>query len=429
MKFNNSFLRSFLLQTPLPSKIFIYSFLVFNLFPSFYLYFTNYYEGLYGVSNSNEYYTALNLNLIIVVVFGTLFLLFFSFFKLLYHIKPNKSIVLVDKFSIIIKTSTQSYFFNKKNYNLVLQFGAFGSLLVWIYFFSGGYEKLLLLGADVDQWEFRIISYDDRSRFLIAFLEIARRFILPFSCVYLLVLNSMNIIYTKKSVIYFFLISLLLSGVMTLDRGPILLFFIMFIFVKLNFKLSKLKFILGGIISLLSIVILASILTYVQYNILDFSFSQIFESAINFLWHRTILVPSIASIELSYFNFPLNSEKLYLAFSRLGAIFGKEYVAIGSSNSIYVTPVGFIADIWRNLGIIGIIFFSVFFGFLFSRLDYIQRNLSPIMQIPYSFSALSFCFFLIFGVFFSQGVFVHILMMFIVGVILKNEKIKTNNGQ
>ncbi|MEY4455948.1 MAG: hypothetical protein RLY15_212 [Bacteroidota bacterium] len=430
MKENILYNHSFAIQTPLPSKIFLYAFLIFNFLPSLYLFVTNYYEGLYGASDTKDYYNALYLNFIIIIIFGMLYLIFLLIFKLFLKVKSNYSVVLIGNTkkifneNILIKTSTQSYFVSKQMYNFVLRFGAFGSILVWIYFFSGGYEKLLLLGADVDQWEFRIISYDDRSRFLIAFLEVARRFILPFTCVYLLVFKSMKINYTKKRVIYFYLFSLLLSGIMTLDRGPILLFFVMFIFVKINFKISKFQYFFGSIISLLGIIFLASVLTYLQYNILDFSFSQVFESALNFLWHRTILVPSIASIELSYYNFPLGSDKLYLSFSRLGAIFGKDYIAIGDANSLYVTPVGFIADIWRNVGLAGIVVFSIFFAFLFSKLDSIQSKLSPIMRIPFSFTTLSFCFFLIFGVFFSQGIFVHIIMMFIVGSALKNENIR-----
>jgi hypothetical protein len=118
----------------------------------------------------------------------------------------------------------------------------------------------------------------------------------------------------------------------------------------------------------------------------------------------------------------MNSEKLFFSFSRLGAVFGKDYIAIGDEKSIYVTPVGFIADIWRNIGLFGVILFSIFFAYLFRHLNYLQNKMSPITRIPFSFTVLSFCFFLIFGVFFSQGIFVHIILLFLVSVFLRNEK-------
>lgn len=419
----------FKIKTPSPSRIFFYSYLVFNLLPSFYLFITNHFESLYGVPNTSAYYTALRLNLEMIILFGALYIIFSFFFKIVFKVKKSKSVVSVYDnkkiFSgnVISESGSDRFIISEKTYKLVLLFGCFGATLVWIYFFTGGYEKLFLIGADVDQWEFRIISYDDRSRILIALLEIARRFILPFTCVYLLVHNSLNLKYTNKKLVYFMLFTLLISGAMTLDRGPILLFFIMFIFVKINFDITKTQYFLFGIVSFIGIIFLASFLTYIQYNILDFTYSQIIETAFNFIWHRTILVPSIASIELSYFNFPLYSDKLYFSFSRLGAVFGKDYIAIGDEKSIYVTPVGFIADIWRNIGLLGVIFFSIFLAYLFRHLNYLQNKMSPITRIPFSFTVLSFCFFLIFGVFFSQGIFVHIILMFLVSVFLRNEKL------
>lgn len=426
---------NFKIKTPIPSRIFFYSYLVFNLLPSIYLLSTNYYEGLYDVPDTISYYNALSLNLVVVLLFGIFYTLFSYFLKFFFKFKNNNSTIKIfDKFNIfngnvISLSGVDKYIISVKTYKLVVYFGLFGSVLVWLYFFTGGYEKLLLIGSDTDQWEFRIISYDDRSRLLIAFLEISRRFILPFTCVYLLVLNSLNLKYTKSLTIYFLLFTQFLSGVMTLDRGPILLFFIMFVFVKINFEVSRKAYVFFGLISFLGVIFLASFLTYIQYNILDFSFAQIVETAFNFIWHRTILVPSIASVELSYFNFPFNSEKLFFAFSRLGAIFGNDYIAIGDENSIYVTPVGFIADIWRNIGLIGVILFSFVFAILFNHLNYLQSKMSPLLRIPYSFTVLSFCFFLIFGVFFSQGIFVHIFLMYIVSFIFRNEKLKIINDK
>ena len=144
MKKRKSIIKNFLIQTPLPSRIFFYTFLVFNFLPSLYLFATNYYEGLYGVANTNDYYTALNLNFIIIIVFGLFYLTFRYLFKLFLKTKSKNSNIHIRDKEIVIISSNESFFISKKMYNWVIRFGIFGAIVVWVYLLLGGYEKLLL---------------------------------------------------------------------------------------------------------------------------------------------------------------------------------------------------------------------------------------------------------------------------------------------
>ena len=285
-----------------------------------------------------------------------------------------------------------------------------GIIFTLVYFFDGGYEKLLAFGSIMDEWAFRLIGYDDRSRIVIAMLEASRRVLLPIGVSYLFVLFRLGRIGAKTFLLGLGAACQLLGAAMTLDRAPILLFFVMFLFINLCIGLSYMKVLrtlLGAIAVLLPI---AGLTTFLQYNISAFSGSDIVTTGQDFLLHRTILVPSIASIELSFIQFPIGSDKLLLRFSRLTALFGGTYVGTEDANSIYVTPVGAIADIWRNFGYPGIVVCSAGLALYFRKLDSLMRNVGPVDAIVHSFNALSLAFYYIFGGLFSQGVIFQMLM-------------------
>jgi hypothetical protein len=419
-----------------PSVAFLLTVIFFNFIPALYILFMDVNEGLYGHIDSELYGKATRLYVWNIVVFIILFLV--SCFLFSSSLRPNRfrfSEILtfvnynVKTFNLIIdvKNINRNYFYSLNRVKRIYYYGIGSCFLVWIYFFTGGYEKIASFGQDIDQWEYRIIGYDDRSRLLIAALELSRRVVLPFSIIYLLGVRTLTLNYPSKKMIYFFLFTLLLAGVMTLDRGPILLFVILLAYKQYCFSTGSKSLIRLGIISIFLIVFFGGLVTFLQYNISEFALSDIFTTGFNFFWHRMILVPSIASIELSYHIFPLGSEKLLLQYSRLGALFGQKYIAIGGSDALYVTPCGFLADIWRNLGWIGVSMISLILGFYFALLDNLVRVSDPFTRIAVSFTIVSLCFFLIFGVFFSQGVFFQIFFSILILYILRKDKSKFLN--
>ena len=76
--------------------------------------------------------------------------------------------------------------------------------MVFVFFYKVGFQKLSLLGTEMDAWQFRMIGFDDTSRILIAFNELARRVILPFFLVIEL-LNVLLVTRYKKKYFYFVL--------------------------------------------------------------------------------------------------------------------------------------------------------------------------------------------------------------------------------
>jgi hypothetical protein len=290
------------------------------------------------------------------------------------------------------------------NFSLYRQICVIGIILTSIYFVDGGYEKLLLFGANVDEWAFRLIGYDDRSRFIIAGLEASRRILLPMAVSYLFVLFRLGNTTGVTGLLILGAFFQILGAAMTLDRAPILLFFVMFLYVNACLGMTLFKVLRTILLTFAVVLPVAGVTTFLQYNIRSFSIADIFETGQNFLLHRTILVPSIASIELSFVQFPADSDKLFLKFSRLGALFGGNYVGTEDENSIFVTPVGAIADVWRNFGYVGVAASSAALALYFRRLDRMMENANPIACIVHSFNAISLAFYLIFGTLFSQGV-------------------------
>jgi hypothetical protein len=408
-----------------PSLSLFYSILIFNILPGIYIIVFESYEMLYKEIDIGEYETAATLYLYVVIGFTILFLLTLNFFKIFFfRVNKQEEILLIEdsKTNVnIIKvnnpTQTYDYILSKKKW--VDNMGYIGCFFVFIYFVTGGYEKITSYGSGMDAWEFRIIGYGDRSGILTAILEISRKIILPFSCLYFL--NYSTIKQDKVGFKnYLFLFCLLLAGIMTFDRAPILLFFVLVVFKKYSLGASLSKTILLPLLLMIGVILIAGITTFIQYNITEFSFISVFETGIAFFLHRTVVVPSVASIELSFYQFPLGSNKLNLEFSRLGALFGKDYISIRDDDvSIYVSPVGFIADIWRNFGILGCIIVSIVLGYYFAMVDYLIEKLDPLSKIAISFTSISLCFYFIFGVFFSQGVFAQFFFLFFVSVYLQ----------
>lgn len=387
-----------------PTALFLGSFVLLNLLPGLYIYIFQYYEGLYINTTESLYTTAAELYLVAILIF----LMVFSASRYIFFGGgvwfSRRCINISDIRDAVIKNRLQFF-------KLPTHLAWIGVVAIWVYFVMGGYEKLLNLGSGMDSWEFRLIGYDDRSRFLIAALEAARRVLLPYAALYFFVVRSIGVRFSKV-MLAFLLFSQFVGAVITLDRAPILLFFLMLIYVKLCRGGTIGHLVKFGSFVFLSIVLLGGVTTFIQYNLSGFSMVDVITTGLDFFIHRTVVVPSIASIELSFHLFPFDSEKLLLAYSRLTALVGGDYVGSQEDLSIYVTPVGAIADIWRNFGIFGVVLVAIFLGWYFRCLDDFVRKSSPVMWIVGGFNVLSLCFYYTFGVFFSQGVVFQMILIY-----------------
>tara|TARA_B110000211_G_C13800816_1_gene430459 strand:+ start:26 stop:682 length:657 start_codon:yes stop_codon:yes gene_type:complete len=206
-----------------------------------------------------------------------------------------------------------------------------------------------------------------------------------------------------------------MAVLITLDRGPLLMMFLLPIFVKVSFEKSPLKYLSKRIPFLVSAIIaLGGSMTYLQYNVLDVGFQQVISSGFYFFWHRVFAAPTIASIELSFITVPAFEDFLYLKYSRLASLFGGVYIGTNSDTSIFVTPVGFVGDIWRNFGYLGIFFVSFVLGVIFQFLDKNSMKLSTPMAIAFNFTILTLAFYLTNGVMFSQGVIIQLVFVIFV---------------
>lgn len=387
-----------------PSAILLGAFVFLNLLPGLFLYLFDVQEGLYFPISSQRYSIANLLYLYSVALF------LFSFCLSRYFIFAG-DVWWRRTFTSVESLRKQVLARRRAFVRLPVALAIIGAVSIWIYFAAGGYEKLLVFGSDIDSWEFRLIGYDDRSRLLIAALEAARRVLLPYAALYFVVLRSIGVDVPRK-LVFFLLFTQFVGAVVTLDRAPILLFFVMLMYVRLCrgggvwFAMRMLSVIFAVTI------VTAGLVTFVQYNLQEFSLLDIVTTGFDFFFHRTVLVPSIASIELSFDLFPAGSEKLHLAFSRLTALFTGDYIGSQEDLSIYVTPVGAVADIWRNFGIVGIAVVGVWLGWYFKQLDQFVRRASPVGWIVGTFNVFSLCFYYIFGLFFSQGVFFQMTLMY-----------------
>lgn len=401
-----------------PTAILFFTLTIFNLLPGLWISWTDWKEDLYIEYSYFEYFAGVDTYIRSSAYF-------------LFSFAVTAALLGSNVFKIRTKTSDHLFKINSSqmpwfSFNAYRAITIIGIIFTTLYFVQGGYQKLLLFGSNIDEWAFRLIGYDDRSRFLIAGLEASRRVLLPLGVSYLFVLFRLG---NSEGILRFLVIGAvfqLLGAAMTLDRAPILLFFVMFLFVNSCLGMTFGKLARTLILAILVIMPIAGLTTFLQYNIRSFSLSDIVETGQNFLLHRTLIVPSIASIELSFVQFPEGSEKLMLRFSRLTALFGGEYVGTEDINSMFVTPVGAIADVWRNFGSTGIVMSGVGLAIYFNQLDRMMRNLNPVACIVHSFNALSLAFYFVFGVLFSQGILFQMLLGY---AFLYYEKFRLEQGQ
>ncbi|MDO8948621.1 MAG: O-antigen polymerase [Desulfocapsaceae bacterium] len=386
-----------------PSLIFVTIFFVFQFAPGLYIYVFHIEENLFGMMKSDYSDAAL-----LYVICVGLFLLTF----ILTRYGMLKGDEFTRKSFLTLNATVSRYSYNKKLLYLPRFLFLFSLFSILIYFMAGGYEKLMLLGSEMDRWEFRLIGYDDRSRVLTAILQISRRIFLPVAILYYMLLKKIGA-KVSHTFILILIFAQLLASSMTMDRAPFFTLLILIGYAYLSGIRGVTKFLKLFLCSFVLIVLVAGIITNLQYNITSFSFMEIVSMGLDFIIHRVWLVPSITPIELSFANFVWDSDKLFLEFARIGALITGNYVGTSEANSIFVTPVGAIGDIWRNFGFTGILIVPFLLGCYFKKLDMLANKVSVISLVVGDFLVIALCFYWVMGVFFSQGAFFVCIMCYL----------------
>jgi hypothetical protein len=372
-----------------PSLMLTFILAVLQLLPGIYILVFEDYEYLYGAINGSYESSAQSY---VWACFG--FLLFVLVGRFIIPLNKIKAISLTKK--IIVGD------YRERIYNFAKMMGIISTILVLYYVFDGGYKKFLAIGTDMDAWEFRLIGFEDRPRYLIALLEIARRFVLPLSLLYLITIKVFYKINVFKLILFLIAIQLV-AAFMTLDRAPFFTLFVVVLFPYLFSGWGIFKFIKVFAFILTMMVLIGGLITNLQYNILEFSFIDMVFMGFDFILHRFLLVPSIAPIELSFSMFPINSEKLWLEYSRLKGLIGADVVGTSDYESIYVAPVGAVGDIWRNFGSFGVGVFGLILGMALKLVDLDgDKTPFPVVVVQY-FLVFALAFYYVMGVFFSQG--------------------------
>jgi len=350
---------------------------------------------------------------------------FLLIFNIIYILVSSGRFILLFKIRRTASKPT-AFSMNEFQVRLLRLFWIYSAFSVSIYFFLSGYQKLSLLGSGVDAWDYRMIGFDDTPVILKILLETSRRVLLPF----LLITEIIRIKYNDGRLFsienkYFFLLIFvtLISIASTLDRGPLLVFIMAFLFPLLLLNPDISRFIKVSSAGLITIGLLASIVTYLQYNVTLFSFDQIILSAFQFFLQRVFLDPSFTAISLGFDLFPPDGEFLNFRFSRIGVLFGAEYVGTESSDSIFVAPVGAIADAWRNYSYAGVSLTAILNALIAIRVDrYIKHRSTLPFSLSISFVYFSFALFQVFGVFYSMGAFFQIFFLLFFPILFKNRR-------
>jgi hypothetical protein len=142
------------------------------------------------------------------------------------------------------------------------------------YVIDGGYEKILLLGSNIDALDFRFMGLNDRSGWIAIPMELSRRILLPFAILAKLSLNRFTA-NPSKSMLLFFVAVFMSVSVINLDRGPILMFIVLLAYQF--FSVSKSTMVRLGLLvaTVAAVGFTGAVFTFLQYNNLNFQFRDI----------------------------------------------------------------------------------------------------------------------------------------------------------
>lgn len=334
-------------------------------------------------------------------------LIIFAFFKM-NPIGLRKG--LVEK-----KMSFQNPFFYSFM-NLIL-FGGFLAVgIVLIYFFYASIGLFALLGGDVAAGDFRATLFDDRYRNINLLLEVARRIILPIVASFLM-FQSLIINQKLSGKAKFFWFMLFFSGIITLDRGPVFISLALLILYTFFSTKSYKRLFFYGLVLASILILFGGLVTNLQYNVTEFTFYDLLLQGLSFLISRLFFDPAVMSLTTSFTLVDGINDPLNLEYARISALWGGNYVGSFDTNSIYVTPVSFIGDIWRNFGINSFIFFGFLISMFFLYITYLTNRAILFFRFPILFLSLIWSFYIVAGTLFSIGVFAILFLMILLPLI------------
>ncbi|MDD5208171.1 MAG: O-antigen ligase [Elusimicrobiales bacterium] len=303
-----------------------------------------------------------------------------------------------------------------KLYKFAIFFVLCSAAYVIYYAFFSGRNKLFLLGSDLDANTFRFLGYDDDSRIFQIPLELARRVLLPLSLIYAAVAYYYGRARRDKILFVLVLPTLLLASVLTLDRGPVLLALVTLMFCLYIYTPTNSRFFtvyLPVLIVLLPLV--GAVVTMLQHNLTEFDFGVIKEQSYAVALNRIWLDPLNMSCRDCFNAFDGWNGCLLLRYSRLTSFITGEYVGTYNDNSMYITPVGIVGDVWRNFGYIGIAILPILLASILLRVGTLMQKKHPVVNYIVAFLTLVFSFYVNYGNIFTYGAM--ILLFFIVALV------------
>lgn len=399
-----------------PAITFMIIYIFFITIPTAYIAFSDYYSNYWYNLSFGQYRDSANLSLLVSSVFFFCFMLGYFFLRLSaktsnhHRDRLHKHSGGIAVPPVMGGGSHYHYRIKKDRFFFYMTLGSIA--LVWIYTAFGGYEKISQFGQDISKLDYRLIGFNE-NRITTALLQIARRLTLPFCAVYFILLYSYSNKYNGLFILTL-LFSFLMGIIVTLDRGPFMLFLVMFGYIYFCMASNAAKVMLNGLLLVVAMFMLGGLLSFIQHNIQDFSFTEVVDTGNAFLVNRAWMAPNFVPIELSYGLFGAETPKLWLEHARIVALFTGNYVGTLEDNSLFVGPVGAVADIWRNTGFAGIIFIGFLLGLYFYKIEKMIGKSDPIIKVSASFTIITLIFYFIYGTFFSQGVFLQLIFLYFI---------------
>lgn len=297
--------------------------------------------------------------------------------------------------------------------NTILLGGIIGLLIVVFYFLFIATNLLSELGnEELIQASFRMILYDEQYRYANYILEITRRILLPI-CTSYLIFQSVLMYGRLSFQAKFFWFILFFSGIMTLDRGPVFISLALLI-LYFFFKAKSIKdYLFYFIILSFLMLLIGGLVTNLQYNNTDISVINIIGQGIAVIVNRLFFDPALMSLSDSFAIIDGINDPLNLRYSRLGVLWGQEYVGTSGDNSIYVAPVSFIGDIWRNLGIFPMPIFGFVISLFLMFCSILFNRTILFLKLPIVFLLIIWSFYIIAGNIFSIGPAAILFLIFI----------------
>ena len=165
------------------------------------------------------------------------------------------------------------------------------------------------------------------------------------------------------------------------------------------------------------LILLGGLVTNLQYNVTEFTFYELLLQGLSFLISRLFFDPAVMSLTASFTLVDGINEPLNLEFARISTLWGGNYVGSFDTNSIYVAPVSFIGDIWRNFGINSFIFFGFIISMFLLYITYLTNRAILFFRFPILFLSLIWSFYIVAGTLFSIGVFAILFLMILLPLI------------